>query len=57
MRRAGVSGPDVTARSVTAWAGWQVLEQTGRIEDVAKRLGPASLDNAAALLGYQWADG
>lgn len=57
MRRAGVTGPGVSARSVTAWAGWQVLDETGRIEDVAKRLGMTSLDSAAALLGYRWDDG
>lgn len=57
MRRAGVTGPNVSARSVTAWAGWQVLDETGRIEDVARRLGMASLDNTAALLGYRWDDG
>lgn len=54
MGRAGVGGPDVSARSVTAWAGRQVFEQTGSIEAAARRLGFASLDATAALIGHQW---
>jgi integrase/recombinase XerC len=54
MRRAGVGGEGVSARSVTVWAGRQVLDDTGRIEDVALRLGLASLDAAAALIGHDW---
>ncbi|MCU1497281.1 MAG: integrase [Acidimicrobiales bacterium] len=54
MRRAGVTGPGISARSVTAWAGACVLTETGRIEDVARRLGMGSLDVAAALIDHQW---
>lgn len=54
MRRAGVRGDGVHARSVTAWAGRQVLAETGRVEDVAVRLGLPSLDAAAALIGHRW---
>lgn len=56
MRRAGVHGPGVSARSVTAWAGVQVLVETGQIEAVALRLGYLSLDAAAALIGYDWSE-
>lgn len=54
MGRAGVWGPDVSARSITAWAGRQVFEQTGSIGAAARRLGFASLDATAALIGYRW---
>lgn len=54
MGRAGVGGPDVSARSVTAWAGSQVFEQTGSIEAAARRLGLASLDATSALIGHRW---
>lgn len=57
MRRAGVTGPGVGARSLTAWAGQQVLEETGDIRAVARRLGFSSLDVTADLIGDRWADG
>jgi len=60
LERAGVAGePDVRPSSVVAWAGTQVLESTGRIEDVARALGLRSLDGAATFIGWQWleADG
>ncbi len=57
LTRAGLGGePDVRPVSVTAWAGRQILEETGRIEEVARRLGMRSLDRAAALIGFDWAD-
>lgn len=53
LRRAGLAKePDVRPRSVTAWVGNQVFEETRRIEEVARRLGLRSLDRAAALIGW-----
>lgn len=56
LRRAGLSNePDIRPRSVTAWAGRSVFDETGHIEDVARRLGLRSLDRAAALIGWwEW---
>lgn len=56
LRRAGLaSEPDVRPRSVTAWVGRNVFNETGHIEDVARRLGLRSLDRAAALIGWwEW---
>ncbi|MCU1358631.1 MAG: hypothetical protein JWM89_4049 [Acidimicrobiales bacterium] len=55
MIRAGVwRAREVTARSVTAWAGRRVLEETGSIEAAARRLGYGSLDATAALVGHRW---
>ena len=46
--------PDVRPLSVVAWAGQRVLENTGRIEEVALSLGVRSLDRAAGLIGWDW---
>ncbi|MGQ0803511.1 MAG: tyrosine-type recombinase/integrase [Actinomycetota bacterium] len=56
LRRAGfASEPDIRPRSVTAWVGRKVFDETGHIEDVARRLGLRSLDRAAALIGWwEW---
>lgn len=55
LLRAGVAGDrDVHPRSVTAWAGCRVLSETGRIDEVARRLGLRSLDLAADLVGFDW---
>jgi integrase/recombinase XerC len=55
LRRAGLADePDVRPSSVVTWAGVQVLESTGRIEEVAKALGLKSLDRAAAFIGWNW---
>jgi integrase len=55
LRRAGLAAePDIGPLSVTAWAGRKVLEQHGRIEEVAARLGLRSLDRAALLIGWDW---
>lgn len=55
LRRAGLGDePDVRPRSVTAWAGRRVFDETHRIEDVATSLGLRSLDRAAALIGWDW---
>ena len=55
LHRAGIaSEPDVRPVSVAAWAGHQVLRKTGRIDEVARRLGMRSLDRTAALIGWDW---
>jgi integrase/recombinase XerC len=55
LRRAGLTDePDVRPTSVTAWAGQKVLDETGRIDAVARALGMRSLDRAAALIGFDW---
>lgn len=55
LRRAGVAcESDVGPLSVIGWAGRQVLAETGRIDEVAVRLGVRSLDRAAALIGWDW---
>jgi integrase len=52
---AGLGGePDVRPLSVLAWAGQRVLENTGRIEQVALSLGMRSLDRAAGIIGWDW---
>lgn len=57
LARAGLAGePDVRPLSVTAWAGRRILTETSRIEVVAGRLGMRSLDRAARLIGFNWAD-
>ena len=58
IRRAGLADePDVRPLSLVAWAGQQVLAETGRIDEVARRLGFRSLDRTAALIGFDWALG
>jgi integrase/recombinase XerC len=58
LRRAGLAAePDVRPVSVTAWAGQKVLDETGRIDAVARALGMRSLDRAASLIGWDWTDG
>jgi len=49
--------PDVRPASVAAWSGVQIFKETGRIEEVAKRLGIRSLDRAARFIGWGWRDG
>ena len=52
LTRAGLgSDPAVRPASVTAWAGRKVFEETGRIDQVAARLGMRSLDRTARLIG------
>lgn len=46
--------PDVRPVSVVAWAGQRVLDNCGRIEQVALSLGIRSLDRAASLIGWDW---
>lgn len=55
LRRAGIGKePDVRPGSVVAWAGRKVFEETGSIEEVARRLGMRSLDRAARFIGLSW---
>jgi integrase len=57
LARAGLGvEPDVRPLSVAAWAGVKIFEQTGRIEEVARRLGMRSLDRAALLIGWDWTE-
>lgn len=52
LTRAGLGkDPAVRPVSVTAWAGRKVFEETGRIDQVAARLGMRSLDRTARLIG------
>ncbi|QKV93014.1 integrase [Streptomyces sp. NA02950] len=55
LKRIGL-GADTAIRpaSITAYAGWETFTATGRIEVAARRLGMASLDSTAALIGHQW---
>ena len=55
LRRAGLADePDIGPMSVVGWAGRQVMAETGRIDEVAHRLGIRSLDRAATLIGWDW---
>jgi integrase/recombinase XerC len=57
LTRAGLHGePGVRPLSVVAWTGRQVLDETGRIDEAARRIGLTSLDRTAALLGFDWRD-
>jgi integrase len=54
--RAGLGKePGVRPASVAGWAGQQVLRETGRIDEVARRLGIASLDRTARFVDWSWA--
>jgi integrase/recombinase XerC len=56
LRRAGLlADSEVRPASLTAWAGQQVLNETGRVDEVARALGMRSLDGAARLIGWDWA--
>jgi len=57
LRRAGLARePDVRPLSIAAWAGKRVFDNTGHIEAAAQALGMRSLDRAARLIGWEWAD-
>lgn len=45
----------VRPASVAGWAGRQILQETGRIDEVARRLGMSSLDRTARFIGWSWA--
>lgn len=53
--RAGLgSEPGVRPLSVVGWVGATVLEETGRIDAAALRMGMRSLDRAARIIGWDW---
>jgi integrase len=55
LTRAGLAGEqDVRPSSIAAWAGCRVLAETGRIDEVARRLGMASLDRTARFIAFDW---
>jgi site-specific recombinase XerC len=55
LTRAGIGKePDVRPGSVVAWAGRKVYDETGSIEEVARRLGVRSLDRAARFIEWGW---
>ncbi len=55
--RAGLGKePGVRPASVAGWAGRRILQETGRIDEVARRLGMSSLDRTARFIGWSWTD-
>ena len=55
MKRAGLWEKGVTrVESIREWLAADIFEETGSIEQIAVRLGMASLDAAAHLVGYDW---
>lgn len=55
LTRAGLAGePDVRPSSIAAWAGRRILDETGRVDEVARRLGLTSLDRAARFISFDW---
>ena len=42
--------------SVAAWAGRRILAESGRIDEVARRLGMSSLDRTARFIAFDWQD-
>ena len=55
LHRAGLADDaQVRPRSITAWVGRRIFDETRSIDIVAQRLGLRSLDRAAALIGWDW---
>lgn len=54
LARAGIHRVGVRPRSLREYAANRVYAQTGRVEDVARTLGLASLDAAFRLVDTQW---
>jgi integrase len=53
--RAGLGDePDLRPVSVAAWAGRSLLDESGRIDKVARLLGVRSLDRAARIVAWDW---
>jgi len=48
--------PDVRPSSIAAWAGRRILSDTGRIDQVARRLGMSSLDRTARFIAFDWTE-
>ncbi len=58
LLRAGLAeDPAIRPTSVAAWAGRKLLDETGRIDIVAERLGLRSLDRTADFIGWDWRAG
>jgi len=55
LTRAGLATErDVRPASIVAWAGQRIMAETGRIDEVARRLGMASLDRTARFIAFDW---
>jgi integrase/recombinase XerC len=55
LTRAGFAREaNVRPASVAAWAGGRILEESRRIEEVARRLGMRSLDRTSRFIGFDW---
>ena len=55
LRAAGLGAEyDVRPASIAAWAGASALRHGAPIDEVARMLGVASLDQAARLIGWDW---
>jgi integrase len=55
LRAAGLGAePDVRPASIAAWAGASAFGHGAPIDEVARMLGVASLDQAARLIGWDW---
>jgi len=55
LLRAGLADePDIRPGSIAVWAARGIYEETGAIDQVARRLGIKSLDRAAGLIGWAW---
>ena len=55
LTRSGLAAEsDVRPASIAGWAGRQILNETGRIDEVARRLGMASLDRTARFIAWDW---
>lgn len=55
LTRSGLAAePDVRPASIAGWAGRRILSETARIDEVARRLGMASLDRTARFIAWDW---
>lgn len=55
LTRSGLAPePDVRPASVAGWTGRQILAETGRIDEVARRLGMTGLDRTARFIAWDW---
>ncbi|WP_234362764.1 hypothetical protein [Streptomyces formicae] len=55
-RRSGLATTQrrVEPKDVTRYAARKILDDTGQLSEVARRLGLPSLDSATAMAGLQW---
>jgi integrase/recombinase XerC len=54
LKAAGLFGSEVKPRSITAWAGRSLFDDGAPLDEVARRLGMRSLDQAASFIGFDW---